>query len=99
MNLNIENPKVSKSRINFLEIKRSLLTNLDLSVQITHPNTIWNLEPSNYSRKMDIIGENPSRYVTMDPSNFDNMSNQYESFDEDEIPKLDRIPCYARFIQ
>jgi len=48
---------------------------------------------------MAIRGENPPRYVTMDPSNFDNVSNHYESCDGDEIFELDRIPCYARSIQ
>jgi len=36
---------------------------------------------------MGIIGENPKRYATIDPSNFDNMSNHSKSSgDEDEIP-------------
>lgn len=46
---------------------------------------------------MAIIGETPSRYVTKDPSN--NMSNQFESFDGEEILELDKIPFYARSIQ
>lgn len=44
-------------------------------VHIPPPNIIWDPEPYDYSQKMDIIGETPLRYVTMDPSNFDNMSN------------------------
>lgn len=98
MNLNIENLEVSKSKINFLEIRRSLQTNPDLSI-IIPLNTIWDPKPSNSSRKMDIIGKNPSRYVTMDPSNFNNVSNQSKSYDGEEILELDRIPCYARSIQ
>lgn len=98
MNLNIQNRKLSKSEINFLEIRRSLQTNPNLSIYIP-PNTIQDLEPFDSSRKIDIIGETPPRYVTMDPSNYDNVSNQSESFDGEEIPKLDKIPCYARSIQ
>ena len=49
---------------------------------------------------MDIIGETPKRYATIDPSYFDIMSNHSKSSDgEDEIPKLDRIPCYVRSIE
>jgi len=49
---------------------------------------------------MDIIDETPKRYAIIDTSNFDNISNYLKSsIDEDEIPKLDRIPCYTQSIQ
>lgn len=48
---------------------------------------------------MSIIGETPTSYDILDPSNFDNMSLHFESFDGDEILELDSIPAYIRSIQ
>ena len=99
MNLNIEKPKFSKSKINFPKIRRSLQTILDLLVIIPPPNTIWDHESFGYGNRMAIIGETPLRYVTMDPSNFDNVANQFDSSNGDKILELDKIPYYARSIK
>jgi len=42
---------------------------------------------------MDFIDETSKRYATIDPLDFDNMSNHLKpSDDEDKILELDRIP-------
>lgn len=54
----------------------------------------------NSSIRMDIIGEAPKRHATIDPLDFDNISNHSKSSDgEGEISKLDRIPYYDKSIQ
>lgn len=98
MNLNIENPRVSKSKIDFPKIKRNIQIDPDLFITIPS-NTIWDPESSNFCNRMAIVGETPPRYVTMDPFNFDMVFDKYESSDGDEILELDKIPCYSRSIQ
>lgn len=46
---------------------------------------------------MDIINETPPRYAHIDPSNFDILFESTE--DGAKIPKIDRIPSFARSIQ
>lgn len=58
------------------------------------------LSDTNSSRRMDIIDETYKMYAIIDPLNFDNMSNHSKSYDgEGEILELDRISCYAQYIQ
>lgn len=92
--LNIENPKISKSKIQFLEIRKSLRTNPTLYVIIPPRDSNSAHE---FGQRMEIIGENNQSYATIDHYNFNNISNQFESIEvEDEVRKLDRIPYYAQ---
>lgn len=90
---------MSKSKINFPEVRKNLQTNPSLFIQIPPSNTIWDTKSSHSSRRMDITGETPHMYANIDPTNFNNMSNLSKSSDGEEILKLYRIPCYARPIQ
>lgn len=99
MNLNSKNPKMHKLKIKFLKVRKNLRINLGFSVQIPTSTIIFDPKSSNSSRRMDIIGKTPHKYGNNDPTNCDNMSNQSESFDGEEIPKLDTIPYYTRYIQ
>lgn len=89
---------MSISKINFLKVRKSLQNNPILSIQIP-PNTSWDPKSFGSSNRITIIGETPNRYITIDPYDFDNMSNQFESSNDKEIIELDRIPCYVRSIQ
>jgi len=58
------------------------------------------LNPHNLAKKLDTIDGILKRYATIDPYKFENMTTHSNySNREDEIPKLDRIPCYARSFQ
>lgn len=92
MNLNLENPRMSKSKINFPKVRKSLQINYGLSIQTPPPNTIWDCESSNFGNRMAIIDEIHNRYANIDPTKFYSISNQFESSNVKEIPKLDRTP-------
>jgi len=86
-------------KFNFSELRRSVQYNLDLSIQEPLPDVHSDTEFSHSSKKMDIIGETPKRYATIDHSKFETMPTPSDSFEsEDEILELDRIPCYAKSI-
>lgn len=95
MNIDSDKPKLSKSKINFLEVRRSLYVNTELSIQVPPPNIVWDLESISSRKHISIIGENPTHYAIMDPSHSDNMFPPSKSFDDNKIPKLDKIPPYA----
>lgn len=102
MNLDIENPRVSRLNINFLEFRQSLCTNPDMAIIISPPNTMWDPKSFGFgfSNRMNIIGETPHMYTTIDPSNFDNISNQPGSIEnEAKILEHDQISFNAKSIQ
>lgn len=99
MNLDNDNHKLSKAKNDFLEVQGSLHINPKLSIQIPPPNAMWDLESTTSSKCMSIIGENPHKYAILDPNDLDNIVPPFKSFDDIDIPKLDRIPPYARSIQ
>ena len=95
MNLDSENHLISKSKINFPKIKRSLWINPYLLVQSTPPNTIWdpNSSGSSSSNGMNIIGEIPPIYANIDPSTFHNIL-EHPKIPKDEVEILDLDSIY-----
>lgn len=102
MDLDINNPPISKSKITFLKIRLSLQINPNLVVQVPLPNTVWDTERSNSSssNRINIIGETPLVYANIYLFDFDKIFTQLESNeDEPKIEELDRILPFARSIQ
>lgn len=99
MDLTLDNPPIFKSKVYFLKVRKSIHINPELSIQI--PPLISTRDPESIysSQRMFIIDDTPNHYTILDSSNSKNLRTHFESFDSDEIPKLDRIPPYARSIQ
>jgi len=98
MNVATDNPKISQSKIDFLEVIRSLHINPKLSIQAPPPNAIWDPESTNSSKHISIISETPTHYTIMVPSHFDKLNPLSNSSHDLKILELDKIPPYAQFI-
>lgn len=101
MDLNIENPKVSKGKVHFNDIQRNVRHNLDLPLQEPHPNAPSDTESTISSKKMDIICEPPNIFgLNIDQYEFESVSLKSHSDESNgEIHELDRIPNHVRSIQ
>jgi len=103
MDLNVEKPKVSKSKVHFNDIQRSVRHNPNLPIHEPHLYAHSDTESTRSSKKMDIIGENPNRFVpNVDQYEFEiiSLNSHDNNSDEsnDEIPNLYRIPTLVRSI-
>jgi len=71
MDLNVENSKISKWKVHFNDIWRSIRHNPCLHLQEPHPDAHSDTKSTRSNKKMDIIGENPNRFVpNVDQSKF-----------------------------
>ena len=101
MNLNVENPMVSKGKVHFSDIQRSVRHNLDIPLQEPHHDAPSDIESTSSSKKMVIIGETLNRFGTnIGQYEFESVSLNIQSDESNgEIYELDRIPIHVRSIQ
>jgi len=108
MDLNEEQPRVSKSKVHFKDIGRSVRVNPSLPLQELDPNDQMDTDEDNdiesisSSKNVDIIGKTPNRNnVFIDYYDFENVSlgSHDDTYDSDvEIDELDRITTHVRSI-
>jgi len=99
-----KNLRCLKGKVHFNNIWRSVRQNHDLPLQQPHPDAHNDTEYTSSSKKMDIIGETPNRFIpNVDQYEFEIviLNIRDNDFDEsnDEILELDIIPIHVRSIQ
>lgn len=99
INIDNDNPLLSKAKNDFSKVQRSLYIKPKLSVQIPPPNTMWDPKSTTSSKCVSIIGETPHKYAILKPSDLENIVPPFKSSNDINILELDRIPPYSRSIQ
>lgn len=88
---------MSKEKVHFNDIQRSVRHNPDLPRQESHPDAHSDTKSISSSKKMDIFGETPHRFAKFENVSLNNTTNSFD--DANEILEVDRIPPHVRSIQ
>jgi len=109
IDLNVKQPRISKSKVHFNEIKRSMRFNPDVPMQELDPNDRMDTDEDNdtestsSSKSMDIIGQTPNKLnMSINDYDFENISlgsHDYTLNSDAKIEELYRIPSHVRLIE